>query len=86
MLLFNMASSALASAFSNFNTSNVTIQHGAALEIPYELLDFNTSNVTIQHPIIVFLFYTSIHFNTSNVTIQRIVQAVENINAKFQYI
>ena len=49
MLLFNIAALILGASFTNFNTSNVTIQLYLRKSRADDPTNFNTSNVTIQH-------------------------------------
>ena len=48
MLLFNCVFVAYVNTICDFNTSNVTIQHTKAMQMPRADGYFNTSNVTIQ--------------------------------------
>ena len=70
MLLFNFNPNKPCQQWSNFNTSNVTIQLAPILKAVGCSSNFNTSNVTIQLSHKFIYIYTSLHFNTSNVTIQ----------------
>ena len=71
MLLFNRVVSSMLQISMNFNTSNVTIQHGRKLYFCGFNCNFNTSNVTIQPAIYQWLEKQGLNFNTSNVTIQQ---------------
>ena len=62
--------------FSNFNTSNVTIQRTVRRPCRFLHDHFNTSNVTIQRVPQMSLSVKFAYFNTSNVTIQPRVHKV----------